>query len=215
METSDFLWDQEHTHPPEEILERYAMGRTSDEESERVEDHVIFCRSCQQALDHSAQWVDLMKAAAGPPMTVAAASPSAPAPYSVRKGFSLRDFFQLWTRIPAPAYAGAFAAIAMVYLAAPPQTKTATSQSVSLSAMRGNDLRVEVEAGVPSQLTFDEGEDLNGSRASVVTVEGAEVWSGAVVQQQVRTPALQAGPYWVRLYTSKGEQVKEYGIVAR
>lgn len=216
MESSDILWDQEGTHPPEEILERYAMGRTTEEESERVEDHVFFCRDCQKALDQSTHWVELMKAAAGPSATVAAASPSTAAPPAARKWWQ----GPFWTRIPAPAYAGAFAAIAMIYLAAPAnQTSGGASlrqpQSISLSAMRGNDLRVEIAANAPTQLTFDEGEDLNGSHASIVTADGAEIWSGAVQVQQVRTIPLKPGSYWVRLYRSTGEQIKEYGIVAK
>jgi hypothetical protein len=212
METSDIFLDQEGTHPPEDILERYAMGRTSEEESERVEDHVFFCQDCQQALDQATHWIGLMKAAAGPPATVAAASPS---PLS-----RIREWFDgpFWTRIPGPVYAGVFAAVAMVYLAAPGASSAPAlreNQRISLSALRGNDLRVEVHADTSTQLSFDEGEDLDGSRVSVVTAEGAEVWSGAVQSQQARTPALQAGSYWVRLYNSKGEQVKEYGIVAK
>ena len=38
------------SHFPEDVLERYAMGKLSNQESEPLEEHLLVCVPCQQRL---------------------------------------------------------------------------------------------------------------------------------------------------------------------
>jgi hypothetical protein len=48
METDELAWEE---HVPQELWERYSMGRVSEgEELERIETHLLVCSLCQQVL---------------------------------------------------------------------------------------------------------------------------------------------------------------------
>jgi len=54
-------------HFPDHLLESYAMGKLSDQESEPVEEHLLLCSVCQERLDELDDFVLAMKTAlAGP-----------------------------------------------------------------------------------------------------------------------------------------------------
>ena len=61
---------------PEELLETYAMGKLSGQESEPVEEHLLLCPICQQRLDGLDDFIHVIKAAlaaaGSPPDTLAA-----------------------------------------------------------------------------------------------------------------------------------------------
>ena len=50
-------------HPYEEQLERYAMNLCSEEEREPIEEHLLACGPCQEAIIELDEWTRLMKAA--------------------------------------------------------------------------------------------------------------------------------------------------------
>jgi hypothetical protein len=213
METSGVLWQQTHGHPPEEVLERYSMASAvetlqsalDEEERDRVEEHLLLCESCRKQLDACDQWVALMKAAAVPEM----------------QGHLSPPVWQRWWQAlsgglgPWPALAGGLAMliaaiwISPAFLAGDP---TGVAQPVSLSALRGNDLRAEVHAGTALNLTFED-YDIAGSSVAVVNPNGALVWSGILKGNAVLVPSLKKGTYWVRLNAAgSGETIKEYGL---
>lgn len=211
METSGVLWLQTHGHPPEEVLERYSMDHSaallSEEEREQVEEHLFLCESCRKQLDECDQWVALMKAAA--------------APVTHGTAFGSPPFWQRWWRAVNefgswPALAGGLAMVVAVLWVAPsafsPGVGSGVS-SVSLSAMRGNDLRVRVQAGAALELKVEDA-DVAGSSVLVVDAAGRQVWSGALQGNVARVPTLKKGAYWVRLMArGSGEQIKEYGLL--
>ena len=85
-------------------------------------------------------------------------------------------------------------------------------QQVRLSALRGNDLRVNIRAGRALDLKV---EDADGVSASIVIVnaDGDQVWSGTLQGNSAHVPSLKKGVHWVRLISSaSGQQLKEYGL---
>jgi hypothetical protein len=221
METSGVLWLQTHGHPPEEVLERYSMAYSSsdgvaaglsvallsEEEHERVEEHLFLCESCRKQLDECDQWVALMKAAAAP----VSHGTTVGSPPFWRRWWRTVNEFGSW-----PALAGGMAMIVAVLWMAPALFSPGRNggvSSVSLSAMRGNDLRVRVRAGASLELKIED-DDVAGASVLVVDAAGRQVWSGALEQgNTARVPSLKEGTYWVRLMSAgSGEQIKEYGL---
>ena len=217
METSDILSKELHAHPPEEVLERYVMHRMSDEETDRVEDHLLICGKCRDAVDESERWVALMKEALP-------AGPEEPAGTSTRWWQSLAGSVtkehRWYQSVGAPVLAGALALFLAVWAALPllrDQARSPVVSEVSLSAVRGNELQQDVVAGKQLQLQFTDIEGAApGGRVTIVTAAGQEVWTGAILpQNRVLVPGLRPGTYWVRVFTGQGEQIKEYGLLAR
>ncbi len=236
METSEVVPEQDPAHPPEEILERYAMGKAAEAETEQIEEHILICGQCRDALDESDHWIALMKAAALP------AEPAKPA---------AGPWQRWWQSLPGakravgggwiagfrtPAVAGTCAAALAVFFVAPVSRQQqekgpgAVVAEISLAAMRGNDLRVEVPAGVVLRLRFEESiqREFVGS-VTIVTADGSPVWSGVPEKSQavsstsgadkiglgILTPKLQPGEYWVRVFGPGGDQIKEYGLISK
>lgn len=56
---------------PDDLLENYAMGKLSDQESEPVEEHLLLCSACQERLDDLDDFIRVMKNA----LTVPAPTP--------------------------------------------------------------------------------------------------------------------------------------------
>jgi hypothetical protein len=223
METRGVLWDQAIGHPPEEVLERYSLMKVSvakgtrssraagddfaeTEEYERLEEHLLLCESCRKQLDECDNWVALMKAAAGPPSL----------------GTRLRWWwenaaasFTTLGRIPVLA-AGFALLFAVLWTGNGLLTEAGPPESVQLSALRGNDLRVRVRAGKSVSLQFED--LLSDDRAIsvlLVNTDGKQIWSGSLAGTQAQVPGLPRGTYWVRLVSAgAGEQIREYGLVA-
>ena len=217
METSDILSKVLHAHPPEEVLERYVMHRMSDADTERVEDHLLICQKCRDAVDESERWVALMK-------ETLPTGPGEPAGTRRRwwqslAGSGTRE--HRWRPVVlAPALAGALVVFLAVWTALPllrqREEGSPTVSEIKLAAIRGNELRQEVAAGQPLrlQLTDDEGVP-PGARVSIVTAEGQEVWTGPILEKsRVQIPGLRPGTHWVRVFTAAGDQIKEYGLLA-
>jgi anti-sigma factor RsiW len=53
------------THPSEDVLESYALGRLSESGAAGVETHLLTCTSCQETLTETDEYVAAMKAALG------------------------------------------------------------------------------------------------------------------------------------------------------
>ena len=53
------------THPEEEILERFSMGRLVEPELGEFEEHLLICDRCQERLDEATEFTALMREAAG------------------------------------------------------------------------------------------------------------------------------------------------------
>lgn len=50
-------------HPLEEVLEAYAMGKLSDQESGPLEEHLLICLACQNRLEAVDDFIQVARAA--------------------------------------------------------------------------------------------------------------------------------------------------------
>lgn len=50
-------------HPPEDVLEAYAMGRLCELESAPLEEHILICLLCQDRLEAVDEFIQLARAA--------------------------------------------------------------------------------------------------------------------------------------------------------
>jgi hypothetical protein len=163
------------------------------------------------------------KAAAGLRDSPTDPGPPARLPSASRKALS--GYFAL-PRMPGTESLLA-AALLFVLVGAPVAWRMQSSSvapapvaSIQLIALRGGEGYVALApSGRPLELVFGRTDlpvDLS-YRAQVVNSSGRQVWSGSVriadqsLSIRVNGP-LRAGAYWVRLYTSAGQLLREFGL---
>ena len=199
-------------HPNEEILEEYLFHRLPEILTAQVEEHLLICRYCQDAVAETERFVSALKVAtrqSGPAI--------GPDPARWWKGLEALKRFTERTNL-APVLA--LAVLALVVVWQHPQDPSAPV-AVSLSALRGADPLSPAAAGKPLLLSI-ESPDLAGReyRIEVVDATGRPVWKGAVAQAEGKlvgqmSRPLSNGVYWVRLYGPDSELVKEFGLSAK
>jgi hypothetical protein len=182
------------THLSEDTLEEYAFGRIEDPQLGEIEEHLLICETCQEALARVDAYIRLMK--------VAAAQPIVTRP---RRRFA------------AYIVAGLIAAgLALTLVFALPG-KSGPPEVVDLVSMRGAEM-ARMHAGRAADLRISAIGIADGVyRVDVVDWVGRVMWTGpaqsAGERMLVAEPkALRAGLYWVRLYSVQGELLREFGI---
>jgi hypothetical protein len=195
------------SHPSEDFLEEYAFRRLNEEQIAPLEEHLLLCSECQEALTEIDEYVILMKTATAN----FRASPVRASPFKQ----TLEHFKQLFLpafgwRVFAWTAAGVMACLlAVAYVS----LRTAVAPvAVALTSFRGGESLgngPHAPAKSPLQLQIDPADSpLTGSyRVEVVTIEGRPVWTG---EPRVRngkleaaiSPGLARGLYWVRLYAA-------------
>jgi len=199
-------------HIPEEQLEAYAMNSLSRNEVETVEEHLLFCTTCQDQLESVERYVKAMRGAASRLTKEQAAALPAHGAWA-----------WLRTRLPAsfPIWASAVA-LACLILAVGVQFKQTPNLGlpieVELQAVRG--ASVPVQAGHALHLRLDNRgiHEMPSWKIEIVEERGGRVWSGtgkwstnaidATVNQ-----AFGPGIYFVRLLKEGEEPVREYQLV--
>lgn len=218
-------------HATEELLEEYTFGRISEPQLSCLEDHLLICPQCQSELEVIEEYKVFMKAGlasfeserlAGGSLFDSARPPTR-SWSSVCKAIS-RGF--AWARMPGAK--GLLATALLLVLAGAAVTwrmqlspvAATPLATIRLVALRGGDGDVtRAPAGRPLELVFGR-TDLTADssyRAEVVDTSGSQVWSGNVriadKSLSIRLDGpLRAGVYWVRLYTSAGELLREFGL---
>jgi putative zinc finger protein len=186
-------------HPTEELLEEYVLHRLPEEGAAEVEEHLLVCEGCREALRDLDLFVATMKAAVAPPAT----RPLRHLSTSSRMG---------------AASALALVLLALVVFRTYPIENTAPA-AITLSALRGYKSLSEAPAGKPLQLSI-EAPDLTAGqeyRIAVVDASGGQDWTGTatygggklLVHVQKR---LASGVYWVRVFDAEGLQLREFGM---
>jgi hypothetical protein len=190
-------------HPSEDVLESYIFHRLPEVEEARLEEHLLICEPCQDALASLDEYVSLMKSATAGPRPVA---------------------HRRWTASHSRglAWAGAVAAVCLVGILGPWRKNAPNVPTpVTLSSFRGSE-RVSMArapAGVPLDLGI-ETDYLEGAgswRIEIVDAAGRSAWNGsptsATPGRMVARVAkdLDAGQYWVRVYGSAG-LLQEFGL---
>jgi hypothetical protein len=220
-------------HATEELLEEYSFGRIREPQLGWLEEHLLICPQCQSELDGIEEYKVFMKvglaslarereAAAGLPDSPNDPDPPSRLPSGLRKALS--RYFAL-PRMPVTKTL--LAATLLLVLAGTAVTWRMQSSvamapvaAVRLVALRGGEGDVaHAPSGRPLDLVFKQRDlPVDASyRAEVVNALGGQVWSGTVriadqnLSIRVDKP-LGAGAYWVRLSSSAGQLLREFGL---
>jgi len=191
------------SHPSEEILEEYVFHRLPGVLVAQVEEHLLICESCQDAVAETDRFVSAMRTANEQPV-------SAIGPF--------RSAWRTGTNL-APVLALVILALVAVWKHSP---EASAPVAVSLSSLRGAALLSSAPAGKPLQLSI-EAPDLTADReyrVELVDAKGRPVWKGAVSATDgqlvaTMTKPLGIGVYWVRLYGTDSELLREFGLSAK
>jgi len=221
-------------HATEELLEEYSFGRIGEPQLGWLEEHLLICPQCQSALDDIEEYKVFMKAGlaafeserlAG---AVSLGSP-ARADSTIGLGFSLRKalgFHFAWSGISvtrsllAAAVVLVVAGTAVTWRMRSSPVALAPVATVMLVALRGGEGDVaRAPSGRPLELVFGRTDLATDPsyRAELVDASGRRMWSGNVriadqhLSIRVDGP-LRAGAYWVHLYSSAGQLLREFGL---
>lgn len=190
------------SHIPEDLLERYAMGRLPRPDRARLHQHLPLCSSCQIHLQEIDEYVQVMKAA----LQITRLKPA---------GRHIFDPAVL--RKPQPtAWVAGFAALVLLCI---PFYRDEIA-AVTLTAERGAFSMPHARAGhVLLQIDVREIPQPNGYQLELVGSSGQPIWHSAVDGRNDRIAAavpkrLSSGRYWVRLYDtgSPWTLLREYGL---
>jgi len=191
-------------HLSEETLEEYAFNRLSEAEAEPLEEHLLVCGACQEKLGEVDDYIRLMKRAVVKRPTAARTGSS---------GWGEKSTWGLIGAIAAMVVAGAWLNIPV-----PPAAK---STPLELVAFRGGESMAHASAGRLLDLSIDLS-DLsrsNAYRVQVVNSAGRQEWSGEAETSDAKlivhlSKALRPGLHWVRVSSSDGELLREFGLRA-
>lgn len=195
-------------HPSADLLELYSRNRLTDSQLDGVEEHLLVCAECQEAVEKDDVWVPHFKSAG---LELRREPNVSPPPFLAR----------LWA-VPRPVYAGAFAAVVLA-VAVPVSLRQASgprpAATIQLQTSRGAEGGMaRSSAHRPLRVQLDARDMVAGAsyRAEVVDRKGARLWSGAPVRQgdelafDLHT-GLRPGTYWVRLFEDD-TPVREFGL---
>lgn len=186
-------------HPSHEVLEEYVFRRLPEAHAAQIEEHLLICEGCQQAVLQLDAFVSTMKAAAARP----AADPHWHLSTSRRIGV---------------ASTLALLFLALIVLRTSPNENPAPV-AVTLSSIRGFEVLSEAPAGKPLQLSIEVPDLIPGQayRITGVDAAGGLVWTGTAPYAggkllEAIPKRLVSGVYWVRLYDTEERQLREFGM---
>jgi hypothetical protein len=189
------------SHPSEEILEEYALRRLPEALTAPLEEHLLLCPRCQDAVIAFDNFVAALKGAASQPVPRWSVLPSLPVRTSLMPIATLLI-------------------LALVVVWKHPQ-EASTPVAVSLSSLRGVSPLAPAPAGKPLRLDLGLPDLVSGKeyRAEVVDAAGSLVWKGTVPDIDGKLVAIVSRPlgrglYWVRLYSADKELLREFGMSA-
>jgi hypothetical protein len=186
-------------HPSHELLEEYVFRRLPEAHAAQIEEHLLICEGCQQAVLQLDAFISTMKAAAARP----AASP-------------LRQ-------MSTSGRIGAASTLALLFLALivwrTNPNENPAPVAVTLSSIRGFEVLSEAPAGKPLQLSIEAPDLIPGQayRITGVDAAGGLVWTGTATYaggklREAIPKRLVSGVYWVRLYDAEERQLREFGM---
>ena len=196
------------SHPTEDVLEEYVFHHLPTLPMAQVEEHLLVCESCREALHKIDEFVWTMKASAGTFKPIQPCVPGAPRRTA------------LWTGAGAMSLV-AVTLVGLLVLHGTPKEQAAPA-AITLSSIRGLEALSIVPAGKPLELHID-APDLAPVRdyeIRLVDSAGGQIWKGTTTHRdgkplaQIPVP-LKAGVYWVRLYDATGTPLREFGMSAK
>jgi len=199
------------SHATEDQLENYTMGRLSDSEVSELEEHLFICPTCQDAWAASEAAIGHIRHAASM--------------YLREAGSEARPWYRTLFVMPRLAGALSLAAAALLLAVGIQQVTTHRSAAppalVMLQSMRGPEARLNatVAAGKPFVLSLDLTDlaQLPSYRLEIVDADGHSVFQSSAAPRQNRLQAavsrgLPGGSYYVRVYRSAPELLREYEL---
>jgi len=190
-------------HLGAELLESYSIGRLSEQESARLEEHVLVCEMCQDRLAETDSWVRAVRrAAAGLPIPARRIW----SPWSLPRLVPILAAMTLILTVGVALrfnHGGVVAPVAVVL-------EATRGAGVQVPAMQPLLLRPGLE-GLRPQTRY---------HLEVVDRLGKDVWrtdipGGPVAASGVKMPGLSPGTYFVRLYDPSHVLLREYAVAAR
>jgi hypothetical protein len=203
------------THPAEEVLEEYGFGRVREPALTDLEVHLLVCASCQAKLQELDECAALMKAAAARYLRDPQPSRRTPAWFPVPR------FPASLLLVAGMLLVAIGAGIAWRWRSVP---LTATVQLAALrgGVSEGSGSLAPGPANRPLDLAVNAASlpPAIGYRLEMVDQSGRTLWTGqakiAGAQLSAHIPSgPRAGIYWVRLYTSNNELLREFGMRLR
>jgi hypothetical protein len=196
------------SHPSEEVLDDYVLNRLPEALAAPVEEHLLICLDCQDAVAETDRFVSAMKIAAGSP------------------DFAIGQVRSGWQSLVASSGASLVPIFILAMLAFLAVRKPAPEPlgpiTVNLASLRGPDPMASAPVGRPLVLSIDApGLAVGGEyRVDVVDAGGGPVWKGPVTESGGKLVArmpkpLAKGVYWVRLYGADWELLREFGMSAK
>ncbi len=200
-----FMTPLEFNHADAEQLESYSLGRLPEPEVASLEEHLLVCEHCRDHLDETEVYLRAMRGAMH----------KLDSPRKTRN----------WLRVPAFRWTLApIAALALIGVVGT-QFKHRTGDSparVQLYAMRGDAAPQSAVAYRPLDLSVDARGLPVGTpyRMQLVDLAGKILWEGTAAAEganlrSVAQTRLPAGSYFVRVYGSGPESLREYGLSVR
>lgn len=181
-------------HLDADDIEKYSIGGISEESAAELEEHLLTCQACRDRVTESDRYVRAVQNAARQLDRA-----------GMVRQVSASHHWRMWALAAALLVLAVTAAVLRPWAGHP-------EVAVSLSAMRGADLTAKAPAGAVLVLH----PDLTGIPASppyrlqLVDAVGSTVWQGAF--PAARVSPRRAGAYYLRLYSSGGELLREYGL---
>ena len=172
-----------------------------------VEEHLLICGRCQDAVAATDEFVAAMKGAIRQPVPQWGVLPAL---MRISRG----------SVALAPAIVLSLVALLAVWNHAAQDQSAPVA--VNLSSMRGLSPLASAPAGKPLQLSIDLPDLVSTAayRVEVVDAAGSPVWKGAVSDIDGKLVATMSKPlgkgvYWVRLYGQHAELLREFGLSAK
>ena len=196
------------SHLQEDVLERYAMGTLSEQESAPVEEHLLICSACQNALAEIDEYICVARSAT--------AAMSRKPPTGARR--LTRPGAAAWN-VPKPVWSLGLAVV-LLLLALPWYQRPDPVTEIVLTANRGPSLP-QATANSRVLLRIDVTQIAGPAHYQLELVDptGNPVWRSTVAARNnqviVTVPnRLPPGQYWVRLYDSAQPPTlrREYGL---
>jgi hypothetical protein len=196
QETRTYNMNNYLEHPGEEVLERFVLHQSGEEELEVVETHILACDSCVARLEN----LEIEIAATKLALQEMKRREAAQSQVAAARQASWRS----WFTMPRLSMAGGLAAIALGILIAP-QFRSEASVDVNLYANRGSEV-AQAPVAKPLHVVLNNVELPQGSVVvKLVDDQGKEDWKGVAPVQKdrvaVNLPKIQQpGEYHLQVY---------------
>jgi len=195
-------------HPDGDALEQYSKGILPESEVGSVEEHLLLCEHCRQRLEETDSYHAAMRGAATELRSRERQRPAAqPAGWT-------------WLRL-VPVLAGLAALVVVIGWWSSSSDLAGPPFAISLEATRGavdaalapadTWLLVRLDlAGLPDSVAY---------RLEMVNVIGNVAWQGSATAHnakvETKIPPAKPGTYFIRVYSSSGEVLREFGLKTR